>query len=246
VNDALELVGRIIPASNATFVGELGGRRVVYKPIAGERPLWDFPEGNLASREVAAYAVSEALGWRVVPPTHLGDGPHGRGMLQDWAEPDPEQAPVDVVPAGVLPKGYRHVLDALDGDEMPVSLIHEDTPELRRMSVFDILINNGDRKGGHVLAMPDGHRYGVDHGVSFHVENKLRTVLWGWLGEALLDDELAAVQRVRGDDALLTALGSLLTPAEVHAFRGRCSALLETGHFPEPTGEWPAIPWPAF
>jgi uncharacterized repeat protein (TIGR03843 family) len=245
--EPLQLVGRILPASNATFVGELGGRRVVYKPIAGERPLWDFPEGNLASREVAAYAVSEALGWQVVPPTRLGEGPHGPGMLQDWAEPDPEQAPVDVVPATQsLPPGYRHVLDALDGDERPVSLIHEDTPELRRMTVFDALINNGDRKGGHVLAMPGGHRYGVDHGVSFHVENKLRTVLWGWLGEPLSDEEIAAVRHVRGDEALLAALGGLLTPAEVRAFTERCGALLASGRFPEPSGQWPAIPWPAF
>jgi uncharacterized repeat protein (TIGR03843 family) len=114
------------------------------------------------------------------------------------------------------------------------------------MAVFDILINNGDRKGGHVLAMPGGHRFGVDHGVSFHVENKLRTVLWGWLGEPLLGEELAAVLRVRDDDLLLAALGELLTPAEVHAFTRRCGALLETGCFPEPSGEWPAIPWPAF
>jgi len=245
--EPLELVGRILPASNATFVGEVGGRRVVYKPIAGERPLWDFPEGNLASREVAAYAVSEALGWQIVPPTRLADGPHGPGMVQDWAEPDPEQAPVDVVPAaGALPAGYCHVLDALNGDERPVSLIHEDTPELRRMAVFDVLINNGDRKGGHVLAVPGGHRYGVDHGVSFHVENKLRTVLWGWLGEPLLDDEVAAVLRVRDDAALLAALSGRLTPAEVRAFTGRCSALLKAGCFPEPSGQWPAIPWPAF
>jgi uncharacterized repeat protein (TIGR03843 family) len=245
--EPLQLVGRIIPASNATFVGELAGRRVVYKPIAGERPLWDFPEGNLASREVAAYAVSEALGWQIVPPTRLGEGPHGSGMVQDWVEPDPDQAPVDVVPAGeALPEGYCHVLDALDGDERPVSLIHEDTPELRRMAVFDVLINNGDRKGGHVLAVPGGHRHGVDHGVSFHVENKLRTVLWGWLGEPLLDEELDAVKRVRDDEALSAALDVLLTAAEVRAFTHRCSALLRSRRFPEPSGQWPAIPWPAF
>jgi uncharacterized repeat protein (TIGR03843 family) len=243
----LELVGRIIPASNATFVGEVGGRRVVYKPIAGERPLWDFPEGNLASREVAAYAVSEALGWQVVPPTRLGDGPHGPGMLQDWAEPDPGQVPVDVVPAGdALPAGYRHVLDALDGDERPVALIHEDSSELRRMAVFDVLVNNGDRKGGHVLAMPGGHRYGVDHGVSFHVDNKLRTVLWGWLGEPLLPEEMAAVERVRDDNALLATLAGLISTSEVTAFTQRCTALLQSGCFPEPSGDWPAIPWPAF
>ncbi len=244
--NALTLVGRIIPASNATFVGELDGRRVVYKPVAGERPLWDFPEGNLASREVAAYAVSEALGWRVVPTTWLGEGPHGAGMVQEWAEPDPEQAPVDVVPVGQLPPGHLHVLDALDGDERPVSLVHEDSTALRRMAVFDILVNNGDRKGGHVLARPDGHRYGVDHGVSFHVENKLRTVLWGWLGQPLLPDELAAVAGVHDDEQLADRLGALLTTAEVVAFRARCAALLQAAVFPSPSGEWPAIPWPAF
>lgn len=242
----LVLTGRILPASNATFVGKLEGRQVVYKPVAGERPLWDFPEGNLASREVAAYAVSEALGWSVVPQTWLGEGPHGAGMVQLWAEPDPDQAPVDLVPAGTLPPGYRHVLDALDGDERPVSLVHEDAEPLRRMALFDVLINNGDRKGGHVLGMADGHRYGVDHGVSFHVDNKLRTVLWGWLGEPLSDDERTAVAAVLDDAELVGRLDALLTQAEVAAFRSRGRALLAAGRFPSPSGEWPAIPWPAF
>jgi len=247
----LVLSGRIIPASNATFVGEVDGQRVVYKPVAGERPLWDFPEGNLASREVAAYAVSEALGWRVVPRTWLGEGPHGAGMLQEWVDDDPDQAPVDVVPLGQVPEGHRHVLDALDGEERPVSLVHEDSVELRRMAVFDVLVNNGDRKGGHVLApvdsrLPDGHRYGVDHGVSFHVDNKLRTVLWGWLGEPLSDEERAAVAGVLEDQALAGRLGELLTVAEVAAFHDRCRALLSAGVLPAPSGDWPAIPWPAF
>lgn len=242
----LVLTGRILPASNATFVGELDGVRVVYKPVAGERPLWDFPEGNLASREVATYAVSEALGWDVVPRTWLGEGPHCAGMLQLCAEPDPEQSPVDVVPVGRLPEGFLHVLDAVDGGERPVSLVHEDSTPLRRMALLDVLVNNGDRKGGHVLAMPSGHRHGVDHGVSFHVENKLRTVLWGWLGEPLRADEREAVEGVLADVALASRLGELLTGAEVAAFRARCEALLAEGVFPAPSGEWPAIPWPAF
>lgn len=247
----LVLSGRILPASNATFLGDVDGRRVVYKPVAGERPLWDFPEGNLASREVAAYAVSEALGWRVVPETWLGEGPHGAGMLQAWVDTDPDRSPVDVVPLGEVPAGHRHVLDALDADERPVSLVHEDTPALRRMAVFDVLVNNGDRKGGHVLAPrgehgADGHRYGVDHGVSFHVDNKLRTVLWGWLGEPLSEEERAAVAGVLEDEALTGRLGSLLTVAEVAAFHARCRDLLAAGVFPAPSGEWPAIPWPAF
>ena len=139
--------------------------------------------GTLADREVAAYLVSEALGWDVVPPTWLRDGPHGPGMVQLWREPDPDQEAVTLVAEGEVPPGWQHVFDGIDGRDLPVSLVHEDSEALRRMAVFDIVINNADRKGGHVLEMTDGHRYGVDHGVSFHVEHKLRTVLWGWLGE---------------------------------------------------------------
>lgn len=242
----LELVGRVMPASNATFIGLVGGVQVVYKPVAGERPLWDFPDGTLAQREVASYAVSQALGWNVVPTTVLRDGPHGPGMVQAWAEPDPDLAPVDIVARGSLPRGYLHVLDAIGPDDEPVSLIHEDSAPLRRMAIFDILVNNGDRKGGHVLAMTDGHRYGVDHGVSFHVENKLRSVLWGWLGSDLSDDESEGVRRVAEDHDLIKRLEDLVTPRELDAFAARCEELLAAGRMPEPSGEWPAIPWPAF
>jgi uncharacterized repeat protein (TIGR03843 family) len=242
----LVILGRVMPASNVTFVAELDGRRVVYKPVVGERPLWDFPDGHLAHREVAAYAVSEALGWDLVPPTRLAEGPHGIGMVQDWREPDPDQAPVCVVPLGAVPEGFRHVLDAVDGEDRPVSLVHEDSATLRRMAIFDVLVNNADRKGGHVLAMPDGHRFGVDHGVTFHVDNKLRTVLWGWLGEPLDEAERAAVTGVVADAALTASLASLLSSAEVDAFVARGERLLADGVFPAPSGEWPAIPWPAF
>jgi uncharacterized repeat protein (TIGR03843 family) len=240
------LVGRIVPASNATFVGLVGGTRVVYKPIAGERPLWDFPDGTLAGREVAAYAVSEALGWGVVPRTVLGDGPHGPGMVQIWVEPDPERAPVDLVPAGELPDGWLHVLDAFDADERPVALVHRDAPALRRVAVFDVLVNNADRKGGHLLAGEDGRVVGVDHGVSFHADDKLRTVLWGWVGRPLSGLERDAVARVLGDAALTARLASLLDASEVEAFHARGRRLLDEGVFPAPSGEWPAIPWPAF
>ncbi len=187
----LEIHGRIMPASNATFLGEIDGVKVVYKPVAGERPLWDFPDGTLADREVAAYAVSEATGWGVVPPTWMGEGPHGPGMVQVWQEVDPDQEAVTLVRSGALPEGYLHVFDALDDRDRDVSLVHEDTAALRRMAVYDVLVNNADRKGGHVLEMPDGHRHGVDHGVTFHHEPKLRTVLWGWGGRPLDDDEIA-------------------------------------------------------
>jgi uncharacterized repeat protein (TIGR03843 family) len=248
LGDDLALRGRIMPASNATFLGEIGGVRVVYKPVSGERPLWDFPYGTLADRERAAYLLSEATGWNVVPETWLRDGPHGRGMVQRWQEPDPEQAAVTLVAEGEVPPGWRHVFDGFDAQDRPISLIHEDSDALRRMAVFDVLANNADRKGGHVLEMTDGHRYGVDHGVAFHTDHKLRTVLWGWLGEPLTPEELAGVERVR--DAVRGALGDQLaehlTDAEIDALHRRCLRLAERAVLPTPRGEWPAIPWPPF
>ncbi|QIK76528.1 SCO1664 family protein [Nocardioides piscis] len=244
----LTLHGRVMPASNATFVGEIDGCRVVYKPVAGERPLWDFPDGTLAGRELAAYLVSEALGWDVVPRTILRDGPHGPGMVQVWQEPEPDQAAVRIVPADRPPEGFLHVFDGVDAHDRAVSLVHEDTAALRRMCVFDVVVNNADRKGGHVLAMADGHRYGVDHGVSFHVEHKLRTVLWGWMGDPLAPEEAAAVRRVL--DLTLGELGERLREhvnrREVDALARRCEGLLEAGVLPEPRDEWPVIPWPPF
>jgi uncharacterized repeat protein (TIGR03843 family) len=245
----LELVGRITVASNATFLATIGEVAVVYKPVAGERSLWDFPDGTLARREVAAYTLSEALGWHVVPRTWLRDGPLGPGMVQVWREPDPEQDPVGVVPARSVPgEGWRTVLEAADERGRPVALIHEDSGALRRMAVFDVLANNADRKGGHVLPMPDGHRHGVDHGVTFHTDPKLRTVLWGWLGEELDEDELAGVRRVR--DGLVGPFGEdlthLLGDTELRALAARCDVLLERGTFPAPEGNMPAVPWPLF
>lgn len=251
VEGEIVLHGRIMPASNATFVGEIGGPdgvRVVYKPIAGERPLWDFPDGNLASREVAAYLVSEAFGWDIVPETWLRDGPHGRGMVQRWQEPDEDQVAVTIVPQGDVPAGWRHVFDGVDAHDELVSLIHEDSEALRRMAVFDVIVNNADRKGGHVLEMIDGHRYGVDHGITFHTDNKLRTVLWGWLGEDLTAEELAALRQLRAElgGALGDALSGHLTDLEIDCVVRRCDRLVAKGTMPAPRGEYPAIPWPPF
>jgi uncharacterized repeat protein (TIGR03843 family) len=244
----LTLHGRVMPASNATFVGEICGRRVVYKPIAGERPLWDFPDGTLAAREEAAYVVSEALGWDLVPLTFRRDGPHGSGMVQLWMEPDPVQEAVTLVPDADVPDGYLYVFEGLDDRDQVVSLVHEDTGELRRMAVFDAVVNNADRKGGHVLAMTDGHRYGVDHGLTFHVEHKLRTVLWGWSGEPLNEEDRTILDRlsVQLEGDLGGRLLELLTPHEVEATRRRVKRLLRVGTLPEPGQGWRAIPWPPF
>ncbi|TWX40317.1 SCO1664 family protein [Frigoribacterium sp. ACAM 257] len=245
----LTLTGRVTTASNATFVGEVDGVVVVYKPIAGERPLWDFPDGDLASREVASWHVSEALGWDVVPRTWLRDGPLGPGMVQLWCDVDPDQDAVDLLPSADVPEeGWRTVLEGLDEDDEPVALVHEDSSALRRMAVFDVLVNNADRKGAHVLAMPGGHRHGVDHGLTLHVEHKLRTVLWGWAGEPLTHDELDGVARVEQQlgGELGAVLGGLVTEAEVAALGARCERLRATGTFPEPEGQAPAVPWPLF
>ena len=245
----LELRGRIMPASNATFLGELDGVKVVYKPVRGEKPLWDFPDGTLADREVAAYAVSQATGWDVVPRTWLGDGPHGPGMVQEWQEPDPDQEAVTIVRAGQVPDGALAVFDGLDDHDREVTLVHEDSAPLRRMAVFDVVTNNADRKGGHVLEMTSGHRYGVDHGLTFHHEPKLRTVLWGWHGYALEDEHVAGLERLLA--ALAGELGDTLadhlTDLEIDTFSRRCRRLLDRGVMPAPRrGEYPAIPWPPF
>ena len=249
LTDELRLTGRITTASNATFLGSVGDAAVVYKPIAGEKPLWDFTDGCLAHREVAAYLVSEALGWNIVPRTWLRDGPLGEGMVQLWQETDPEQNAVDLVPLEDVPEtGWKLVLEGEDQAGRIVALIHEDTLALRRMAVFDVVVNNADRKGDHILPMGVGHRYGVDHGLTLHSDHKLRTVLWGWIGEALSAEELAGIDRVLAglNDELGQQLAELLTADEIEALAARCSRLRTTAVFPAPSGGMPAVPWPLF
>lgn len=253
LTSTLSVVGRIMSASNHTFLCELEDQtRCVYKPRSGERPLWDFADGTLALREYAAWLVSEHLGWDVVPPTVLRDGPAGEGMVQLWMETGSatglDSVAVDLVPAGALPSGWLHVLDAHDQADRLIALVHEDTAALRRMAVFDVLVNNTDRKGGHVLAMSDGHRYGVDHGVCFHTDDKLRTVLWGWSGRRLCADELAGVTRLLEglDGPLREELADLLTLPEIDAIGRRAQRLLRTRRFPDSGEGWPSIPWPPF
>lgn len=248
----LEITGRLVAASNGTFYAEseLDGVRVscVYKPVRGERPLWDFPDGTLAGREVAAYLVSEAAGWTVAPPTVLRDGPLGPGMAQQWIDVTDEE-PVDIVPVGEIADGWLRVLDAYDERDRPVSLVHEDTERLRRMAIFDIVINNADRKGGHVLPDRSGGLYGCDHGVSLHTEHKLRTVLWGWAGEPVTPEECDTLSRLRGrlaDGDLRTRLCAHITAVECDQAIARIDGLLERGTLPYPARRGPSIPWPAF
>ncbi len=249
----VSLEGRLVQASNATFYGEavLAGISVpcVYKPVRGERPLWDFPHGTLAGREVAAYEVALLAGWDVVPPTVMGDGPFGPGMVQEWVEEDPEVAVVDLVLRREAPPGWLHVLDAVDEHNDLVSLVHADEPSLRSMAVFDAVVNNADRKGGHVLVASGGAVRGCDHGVTFHVEDKLRSVLWGWSGTPLAGsdrDALGELAARLAETKTQVRLTELLRSEEVAQLRRRVARLLRTGRHPRPSPGWPAIPWPAF
>jgi uncharacterized repeat protein (TIGR03843 family) len=251
----LTLVGRIPTASNATFVGELDGRmRCVYKPIRGERPLWDFPDGTLAGREVASYLISDALGWDVIPPTVLRDGPFGPGMVQRWVESADNHTTVgdrldlvDLVAVGDVPDGFREILRAVDQRGNEVSLVHADDPRLLRMAVLDVLLNNADRKGGHALEGVDGQVYGVDHGICLHTDPKLRTVLWGWAGEPIAADLLADIDAFAASLAgeFAEVLVDYVTEDEIAALARRAKELLDTPVMPLPTGGRP-IPWPAF
>jgi uncharacterized repeat protein (TIGR03843 family) len=199
---------------------------------------------------VASYLVSEAAGWHVVPPTVLRDGPFGRGMVQVWVDTDDERELVDIRAANDVPPGWLGVLRARDGRGEPAVLVHADIPELQAMATFDVVVNNADRKGGHVLAGVDGGVYGVDHGLCLHVEHKLRTVLWGWVGRPIPPEVLDALRQLRcgldGGGVLRDELAEHVTRREIKALRSRIGSLLETPCYPEPSGYGPAIPWPAF
>ncbi|THA27212.1 SCO1664 family protein [Streptomyces sp. RKND-216] len=265
----LTVRGRIRNASNAVLFAtvDADGETLdcVYKPVAGERPLWDFPDGTLAAREVAAFEVSEATGWSLIPPTVLRDGPYGEGMCQAWVGLPPDRDPsgssddedddgsglgelFTLVEGGTPPPGWKTVGHAETEDGRPALFVHADDPRLRRLAVLDAVLNNADRKGGHLLTSRDGRLQAIDHGVTFHAEDKLRTLLWGWAGEPLTGEAVAALRVLRdalADGApLARRLPQLLTPAEADAVRGRVGALLAAGRHPLPGGDWPAIPWP--
>jgi uncharacterized repeat protein (TIGR03843 family) len=228
----MTVVGRLLSASNATFFCMVEERlpdgrpglsaSCVYKPTRGERPLSDFPDGTLACREVAAHAVAVATGWDLIPPTLLREGPFGPGMVQLWMEVD----------------------EAVDVRQ----IVGDDLPALRRMAILDTVLNNADRKGGHLLPLRDGRILGIDNGLCFAVEPKLRTVLWRWRGQPLDDEEVAMLSRLRADlnGGLGDELGRLLSPAEIRATGRRIDNLLAGRRLPMPDPNRPAIPWPPF
>ena len=216
----LEVLGRLVDASNASLLCKLpNGSQVIYKPIAGERPLWDFPDGNLASREVAAFYVSDIGDFKVVPPTVMREGPFGPGAVQEWIETAED-------------------LDVIE-------IAQSSNEQIRNLALFDIIINNADRKFGHILVTHDNAIFGCDHGVSFHQENKLRTVIWQFADLKLTVEEIEKIELLLSKlDA--TVLSQYLNELEVSALFERANALLATKKFAVPNPNWPAVPWPPY
>jgi uncharacterized repeat protein (TIGR03843 family) len=220
----LEVLGLLPRASNFTFLARVRADQdqmlAVYKPRSGEAPLWDFEEGTLAAREVAAYVVADALGWPWVPPTVLREGPQGMGSVQRFV--------------------------AFDQDQHYLTMRHDRADEFRRIALFDLVANNADRKSGHCLLARDGRIFVVDHGVCFHVEPKLRTVIWDFVDEPIPQALLADLRGLGPNLAsgpFRYRLETLLTPAEIDAMAHRVDDLLRSGRFPEP-GPGRPYPWP--
>jgi uncharacterized repeat protein (TIGR03843 family) len=250
-----EIEGRLADASNVALRGQLElddiRTGVIYKPTGGERSLWDFPDGTLAEREAAAFVLSVVGGWNLVPPTVLREGPLGRGSVQLWVDAveGASRSLIDVVSPAELAPGWLPVLEGRLGDGTAVVVAHADRPELASAAVFDVVINNADRKGSSLVLDQAGSLWGFDHGISCHAEPKLRTVLWGWVDQPLPEADLVRLESLAGwlsnpMSPLSRTLEGLLSPAERDAVGGRIAGLLATGRFPQPNNRGPAVPWP--
>lgn len=221
----LNVVGRLVDASNATLFAKAtltldAEIEVVYKPIAGERPLWDFPHGNLAQREVAAFKISQWGKFNCVPYTTLREGPFGLGAVQEWITSD----------------------DSID----IIELAQSQDERIRNLALFDVVVNNTDRKFGHILLNREGMILGCDHGVTFHQDFKLRTVIWQFAGKSLTSLEIAQLHEVKNQIGKVhnEEIGQLLHSDEVDALVKRIDSLIENREFPLPSEDWPAVPWP--
>ncbi|MBI3536670.1 MAG: SCO1664 family protein [Chloroflexi bacterium] len=222
----LELQEHLLNSSNNAFLARVRWARaeyfVTYKPARGERPLWDFETGTLVNREVAAYIVSQMLGFPNIPPTVLREGPFGIGAVQLFIE-------------------FRAA-------ENYFTLRAAQRAEMKRIAVFDAIVNNTDRKGGHVLSDPAGKIWAIDHGLTFHEEYKLRTVIWDFVGQAIPREILDRARALRAcldqEDASARELEQLLTRRELRALRARTDDLIARGVYPDPPLDWPHIPWP--
>ena len=237
------VIGQMVNASNSTLVVESNGNRYIYKPRSGERPLWDFPDQTLHLRERAAFVTSDLLGWGVVPETTINEGPYGIGSFQTWIDAEPTT--VDIFAPNQVPQGWLTIMSGIDEEGDHVTLAHENSERLKQIAVFDALVNNADRKAGHLLTDGLGNTYGIDHGVTFNEEDKLRTVLWGWIGQdipdSLLSDLATLKTRILGSE-----LEELLSSSEITALISRLDELTTEKVLPSPSPHWPAVPWPVF
>jgi uncharacterized repeat protein (TIGR03843 family) len=254
VVDALERaeltpLGRLRTASNATILCELpDGTTCVYKPVAGERPLWDFPEGTLSRRELAFAALDAELGVGAVPPTvWRPQGPFGPGMCQLWIDEVEGNPLVDVIEPGAVQDGWLVSFRGEDERGRALELVHKDVEALARIALLDVVANNADRKAGHLIIDEHGGIHAIDHGVCFHVENKLRTVLWGWAATAIPESltPMLEMMQVLAKE-LPPSIVRWLSEPEASALRERLHVVATERHFPVPSGEWPAIPWPIY
>lgn len=249
IDGELKIVGQLRDASNQTFYcTDSSDKEFVYKPASGEKPLWDFPDGTLTVRELVAASVDSMLGWCLIPTTKwIEQGPMGPGMIQEWIDESDAARPVNVFAPDEVPDDWLGILSAQDAQGNPLVLAHENSETLKRVAAFDAVVNNADRKAGHIMGTAHGKIWIIDHGVCFHHENKLRTVLWGWVDQELGGDLMSDLSNLRstlGDWE--ESIDKFLLEHESVALRARLDRLLREGKFPIPSPEWPAIPWPVF
>ena len=239
----LRIIERLKQASNGAFLAELDGVKVVYKPNHLEKELWDFPTGTLALRERATYVMDQLIGWNLVPKTELVETEQGFASVQHWVEASASL--VEIFPSAEVPDQWLDVLEGQGPSGEPLTLAHQDIEVLMKMALLDAVVNNADRKAGHILTAEDGTTYAIDHGVTFHDKPKLRTVLWGWAGHEipahLLADLRSAAQKIEESELL-----ELLTEHELLATVERLAELTESGKFAVSNDEWPSLPWPLF
>lgn len=239
----LRVIGRFAAASNLTLLAEIDGARCIYKPTSGERPLWDFPTGTLGHREVATYLVAVELGWSIVPPTvWRTTGPMGPGICQQFIEAGPTVA-VDLFPPSQVPASWHRVVAGESETGAQVVLAHAATSDLQAIAAFDLVVNNADRKGSHLITDQAGRSWGIDHGLTFHEEDKLRTVLWGF-ADSELPVELHRDLEALADRWPSLDLGPWLSEAEIRSTGERLLELVANGCYPAPAPGWPRLPWP--
>lgn len=239
----IKVVGQMVNASNSTLVVESDSARFIYKPRSGERPLWDFPNNTLHLRERAAFVVSELLGWNVVPTTVIAEGPYGIGSFQEWIDAEP--ATVGIFAPGAVPEDWLTIITGIDEEGNQVTLAHEDSPRLQQIAIFDAVVNNADRKAGHLLTKASGITFGIDHGVTFNAEDKLRTVLWGWIGKPIPGNFLTDLKSLKANIPG-SEMEDLLDTSETLALLQRIDYLITEQVMPSPSPNWPAVPWPVF